>query len=821
MRRREGGKLTAKGKNVMATKQQVASAAAAGSIVRPQVTRLKTIEDSIEGVLRNITSDYRVGEDRSSAAGMDGRISNIERLMGELKEVIDKKQKEESTQRHEIREKEQKEENVKRQDESAASLSSKRSKVRYSRVDITSNNHAVPLARYYIFKFTEESRRSVNPYSVIDKVKEVTGVNPKRVFGNNRTSLTAELCREMSEEQVKSITSVDGIPCEVSMHSRYNCIKGLIYVYEYDIENVEEFKSGLQSNYNISDVQPAPFIKTKSDQTHAFIVTFNQEHLPYSIYIPGERSDTRVYKFKSKPLMCNKCMRYGHAKKWCKQENPVCKRCSESGHAMEQCQSETPKCFHCQGNHAAGSKDCPKHQREEQLIEIQEKEKVTIMRARQILENNCEYTQRPTQQYPTHFDCIMDESNKRKFTPWLLEKCIEKHIGSKPKSIRTVNKTTFIIEVCNKEQGSAVQTITNINGIDAEIKINNFAHLNKGLIYVYGYNMVDFDGFKSKLMEQHNLQDVKEASWIKTRSNNRATPLLVTFHNELPHHIEIPGEMMNTKVIEYKQRPLMCRKCLAYGHGKNSCEKEQRCKKCSESGHDRAECAAQQAKCVHCGGNHETGSETCVEHRYQEEILAVQTKERVSRMQAKSIFDRNNPHFKTMSYAGAIKVGRESEGNTEASSNTAPQQQQHQRQEQQQHAGEEVAIEDEVEIVCMSPSSGQLFTQTINIAGAAQRSGDLGDRTSEDSAIVRSEVRAIYDQQTKEMSHREEQEENRDIEQYEMELEQAGRPEREAEEAGGRRRERDERERRRSKSRKRRSRSNSNDRRRRSKQRKT
>ena len=122
--------------------------------------------------------------------------------------------------------------------------------------------------------------------------------------------------------------------------------------------------------------------------------------------------------------MCNKCMRYGH-KKWCKQENPVCKRCSESGHTIDQCQSETHKCFHCQRNHAAGSKDCLKNQRE-QLVEIQETEKVTIIRARQILENNCKYTHRPTQQYQTHFDYIMDESNKRNFTPWLLEKCIEK-----------------------------------------------------------------------------------------------------------------------------------------------------------------------------------------------------------------------------------------------------------------------------------------------------------------------------------------------------------------------------------------------------------
>ena len=114
---------------------------------------------------------------------------------------------------------------------------------------------------------------------------------------------------------MKSITSVDSITCEVALHARYNCFKGLIYLYECGIDNVEEFKEGLQSNYRISNAQPATFTKTKSDEAHAFIVTFNQECLPYSIYIPGERSDTRVYKFNSKSLMCNRCLKYGHAKK--------------------------------------------------------------------------------------------------------------------------------------------------------------------------------------------------------------------------------------------------------------------------------------------------------------------------------------------------------------------------------------------------------------------------------------------------------------------------------------------------------------------------
>ena len=296
------------------------------------------------------------------------------------------------------------------------------------------------------------------------------------------------------------------------------------------------------------------------------------------------------------------------------------------------------------------------------INDAREREKVTIMRARLILEKNCDFTKRITQQFPTHFDLKMNEQNKRIFIPWLLEKCIERHIGSKPKSIRTSNKTIFVVEVNSKEQSTVVQEITNINGISAEISVNNFAHLNRGLIYIYGYNMNNFESFKASLMEQHDVQDVTEATWIKTRSNNRLVPLLLTFHKEVPQFIDIPGEMMKTRVVEYKQRPLMCKKCLIYEHGKNNCEEEQRCGKCSDTGHNRTKCTEQKVRCFHCEGDHEAGNRMCSEQRYQEEIVAVQRKERVSWAQAKVIVNKKYPQVK-MNYAAMVKVnGAESNG---------------------------------------------------------------------------------------------------------------------------------------------------------------
>ena len=130
-----------------------------------------------------------------------------------------------------------------------------------------------------------------------------------------------------------------------------------------------------------------------------------------------------------------------------------------------------------------------------------------------------------------------------------------------------------------------MQKIKDINGISVEVSVNTALNVNKGLVYIYGYNMMNFEAFNAGLAEQYELSSVVEVTWIKQRRGNNAKPLLLTFPNELPQYLNILGEMMMTKVLEYKRRPLMCKRCLVYGHGKNQCEKEHRCGKCGTNGH--------------------------------------------------------------------------------------------------------------------------------------------------------------------------------------------------------------------------------------------
>ena len=60
-------------------------------------------------------------------------------------------------------------------------------------------------------------------------------------------------------------------------------------------------------------------------------------------------------------------------------------------------------------------------------------------------------------------------------------------------------------------------------------------------------------------MNDYGLVEVVEPTWIKLRASQRAKPLLLSFGGEVPLSIDIPGELMRSRVYEYKQRLLMCR----------------------------------------------------------------------------------------------------------------------------------------------------------------------------------------------------------------------------------------------------------------------
>ena len=149
----------------------------------------------------------------------------------------------------------------------------------------------------------------------------------------------------------------------------------------------------------------APFIRTRSAQTTAFIVTFRDTTLPDVIYIPEERTDTMVYRYRNLPMICRKCQAYGHTIKRCK-SNVRCLNCRK-GHERDWCGKAT-SCLYCRLCHQVRDRECSKQQAKPKICDIKEEKRVTI-RAQLITEQK-ECCLPPDHSTSVYFNCFIEEN---------------------------------------------------------------------------------------------------------------------------------------------------------------------------------------------------------------------------------------------------------------------------------------------------------------------------------------------------------------------------------------------------------------------------
>ena len=105
---------------------------------------------------------------------------------------------------------------------------------------------------------------------------------------------------------------------------------------------------------------------------------------------------------------------------------------------------------------------------------------------------------------------------------------------------------------------------------------------------------------------------------------------MITFKSDkLPEYIRIPGEADRTRVYEYRDRPMLCKKCNRYEHTEKRCLiSVPACGRCAGPGHRFDSCDSTTVKCSSCGGAHVTNHSTCPDERKEQEILVIQKKNR-------------------------------------------------------------------------------------------------------------------------------------------------------------------------------------------------
>ena len=511
-------------------------------------------------------------------------------------------------------------------------------------------------SKYFVINWKNENdKRKLCPYQVEADVMRKLAGKPRSIMGSGRNGLLVEVSSEEQSRTIMDIKDILSMECNVRPQDFFNETRGVIYIYDSEITDIESFQEGLQERYPIVSVAKANWITPRNSRATPFMIKFRGEACPDYITIPGEHLMTKVYEYKERPLQCRKCQKYGHVQKRCSATSYTCGSCAQD-HPTDQCTVETKLCANCSEPHKTTDATCKIREREIQVIEIQKKEKVGRRRAKDIQAGKQvgeEYLE--NQQYERYMHVKISRDETRKICPFVIEKFFNSKFGINKKEVTSI-RDGYILKATTAQQVDQISKITNVYDIPCEVTDNSsmLARYNssKGLIYVNDYDVTNTTSFEEGLKRQYNICQVTPATWIKTKNIN-STPFLITFaQSTLPTQIHIPGEQSATQVYRYRPRPLFCLQCLEYGHTNKRCNNAVRCRMCGGT-HKSTECEQRTPSCHHCKGEHYPGSKECPKQKEEEEICEIQHKDKIDRSRARQKY-MTSREGKT--YAAQVKV---------------------------------------------------------------------------------------------------------------------------------------------------------------------
>ena len=97
-------------------------------------------------------------------------------------------------------------------------------------------------------------KRDLCPYKVEDFFTTTLKGRPKKITSAGKNEFLVEVSSKDQAERVLKIDNVCGLKCTAKEHSFFNECKGMIYLYNTDIKDVESFKDGMKEEYSISNV---------------------------------------------------------------------------------------------------------------------------------------------------------------------------------------------------------------------------------------------------------------------------------------------------------------------------------------------------------------------------------------------------------------------------------------------------------------------------------------------------------------------------------------------------------------------------------------
>lgn len=128
--------------------------------------------------------------------------------------------------------------------------------------------------------------------------------------------------------------------------------------------------------------------------------------------------------------------------------------------------------------------------------------------------------------------------------------------------------------------------------------------------------ITDVDPALSEVEIEQNVRS-PEGRVARLRRLGKSTAVKLSFSTTtLPSYVYL-GHVRHP-VSLFKERPIQCRKCCAYGHREATCKRPPICSRCGDLHESNTECSAQE-KCANCGQPHAATSSSCPKWKKESE----------------------------------------------------------------------------------------------------------------------------------------------------------------------------------------------------------
>lgn len=205
--------------------------------------------------------------------------------------------------------------------------------------------------------------------------------------------------------------------------------------------------------------------------------------------------------------------------------------------------------------------------------------------------------------------------------------------GTKPKKVDELRDGSLLVEISNEEQSTLVTKITRLDNMRVKVTEHSYLNQTKGTIY-YRNRCKYTDSEILEELASSNVANVYRTSRKIDGQQILNNIYILTFNScHLPEDVNIGWN--KCRVREYIPQPRRCFKCQGFQHSSKNCRKEEDiCVNCGQESHGQI--CNHPPSCKNCKENHPASSRECSYYKLAQEILTIQTREKVNYRDARS-----------------------------------------------------------------------------------------------------------------------------------------------------------------------------------------